>query len=110
MSTRTHALLIMTQYSENYGWDGEGNLNPDGPWKHKGGTDYLITGLDAEADNFEQMLVVDAVRDRVEWSDTASESYILSVAFVPASFAFGDWRDEMIERIENPRLALEVPV
>jgi len=99
------ALLIATQYMENYGahcWDGEGEVPQY--WKCKGGTDYLITEVDVESSDMEVALVLDAVRERVEWDSPGSRSYILNYGVVPEDFSFGDWQDEFLTRIRNPRI------
>lgn len=73
-------LLITTQYCENYG-------SAEEPyWKFKGGSEYVVKGLDFYADyewadaKIDQILV--RVRDQVEWSDSMSESYILGYKIV----------------------------
>lgn len=68
-------LLITTQYMENYG-------SADDPyWKMKGGSDYVVKGLDFDADyewaeaRVDQILV--KIRDQVEISNPMCEEYIL---------------------------------
>jgi hypothetical protein len=68
-------LVIHTQEYENYGahdWDGKGDCPQY--WKAKGGSEFMVTGLNADAD---VDAVVDCVRDRVEFRDNGFESQIL---------------------------------
>ena len=60
-------LVIQTQNQENYGahdWDGKGACPQY--WKMKGGSEYKITGLAADADID---AVVDCVSDKIEESN-----------------------------------------
>ena len=68
-------LLITTQYCENYG-------SPDEPyWKMKGGSDYVVEGLDFDADyewaDARVDMILSKVRDQVEISNPMCEEYIL---------------------------------
>lgn len=73
-------LVIQTQYMENYGahdWNGEGTCPQY--WKFKGGEAFQVTGLDKDCDI---KAVIDCVRDRVEWSNDGSRSYIVGADLV----------------------------
>ena len=68
-------LLITTQYCENYG-------SPDEPyWKMKGGSDYVVEGLDFDADyewaDARVDMILSKIRDQVEISNPMCEEYIL---------------------------------
>ena len=68
-------LLITTQYCENYG-------SPDEPyWKMKGGSDYVVEGLDFDADyewaEARVDMILSKIRDQVEISNPMCEEYIL---------------------------------
>lgn len=72
-------LLICTQYYENYG-------SADVPyWKPKGGEEYFY---DLFSFKFNDMaskklqMIVDSLRDQVEWSDEFSKQYIISWSVV----------------------------
>ena len=75
-------LLITTQIQENYGahdWDGEGECPQY--WKFKGGEDFFLP-LDGfnpeyEFDDKRLEMIVDSVRDQVEWDNPASRQYIV---------------------------------
>jgi hypothetical protein len=98
------ALLISTQYLENYAFTPEGEVDYDSPrWKAKGGTDILITGVDVESTPMEVDYVLDAIRYRIERNDGFSWESIIGWQLVPEDFFFGDWRDEFLERTPNPR-------
>ena len=98
------ALLVSTQVYENYAFDDEGNLDTDNPyWKAKGGSDILVSGVDADATPLEIQYIMDAVRDQIECDNGAYQEYILGWKLVPENFQFGDWQDQFIQRIQNPR-------
>lgn len=80
-------VLIITQYMENYGahnWDGEGECPQY--WKMKGGSDYFLPldGFNPDHEFAEKRLqmIVDSVRDQVEWSDDSSRSWIIGYEIV----------------------------
>lgn len=80
-------VLITTQYMENYGahdWDGEGECPQY--WKSKGGEDYFLPldGFNPDHEFAEKRLqmIVDSVRDQVEWSDQGSRSWIIGYEIV----------------------------
>ena len=73
-------LLISTQYCENSG-------TPSDPyWKFKGGSEYVVKGLDFDSDyewaeaRVDQILV--KVRDQIEVSNSMCEEYILGWSIV----------------------------
>ena len=100
----TAALLVSTQCYENYGFDAEGKLDPDRPyWKAKGGSDILITGVDQDSTEQDIRYVVDAVRERIECDNDFFREYILGWKMVEETFQFGDWQDEYLMRIPNPK-------
>ena len=62
-------ILITTQYRENYGTAEEPY------WKFKGGDEYFI--LDVDPLKTAPGLLVEQVRDRIEYSGEYTEEYIL---------------------------------
>ena len=84
-------LHIVTQYMENYGahdWDGVGECPQY--WKMKGGEDYFMAldGYNAEHEFAEKNLemIVDSVRDKIEWNDIGSRQYIIGYGIVADDF------------------------
>ena len=84
-------LHIITQYMENYGahdWDGVGECPQY--WKMKGGEDYLMSldGYNAEHEFAEKNLeiIVDSVRDKIEWNEIGSRQYVIGYGIVPDDF------------------------
>ena len=80
-------LLISTQYMENYGahdWDGTGECPQY--WKFKGGEEYFLSldGFRFESEFCDKNLqmIVDGVRDQIEWDNPASRQYILGYEVV----------------------------
>ena len=80
-------LLISTQFMENYGahdWDGVGECPQY--WKMKGGEEYFLPldGFNANHEFAEKNLqmIVDGVRDQVEWNEAWSRQYILGYEIV----------------------------
>lgn len=73
-------IFITTQYCENYG-------SADQPhWKYKGGDEYLfhVDGFKFN-DEFARKngeMIVDSLRDRIEYSGEMSKEYILDWEFV----------------------------
>jgi hypothetical protein len=76
-------LVIHTQYKENYSFDQDGNPveGPEAHWKFKGGDTYvvpnfrLIGGIGDLAEHAKDE--VDKLRVLIEYSNPASEEYIL---------------------------------
>lgn len=73
-------LLIYTQYYENYG-------SAEEPyWKAKGGSDYVVLGLDFDADykwaDARVERILNQIRDQVEISNPMCEEYILGWSIV----------------------------
>jgi hypothetical protein len=84
-------LFITTQYMENYGahdWNGEGECPQY--WKMKGGDDYYVM-LDGYNPNHEfaeknLRMIVDSIRDRIEWNTVDSRQYIIEYRLVADDF------------------------
>lgn len=80
-------LFINCQYMENYGahdWDGKGECPQY--WKFKGGEDFFLS-LDGFNPNHEfadkrLQMIVDSVRDQIEWDNPASRQYIVGYEIV----------------------------
>ena len=73
-------LIINTQYCENYG-------SPDEPyWKMKGGSEYVVKGLDFDADyEWAEVYVgkiMDKILDQIEISNAMCEEYVLGWSLV----------------------------
>ena len=80
-------ILITTQYQENYGTDA------DPYWKMKGGSDYFITGVDPL--RVAPGLLVDKVRDRIEYQGVMSQEYIVDWRLVDDDYVTDFERDQM---------------
>jgi len=95
-------ILITTQYRENYG-------TPDDPyWKSKGGTDYVILNVDPV--KTAPGVLVEQVRDQVEYSTPMSEEYILDWDLV-ADDALSPFEQDQLEldgAIQFPAKILEL--
>ena len=84
-------LHITCQYMENYGahdWDGKGACPQY--WKMKGGEDYFVP-LDGFRENHEfaqkkLAMIVDSVRDKIEWNDVGSRQYVVGYGVVEDDF------------------------
>lgn len=84
-------LYIQCQYMENYGahdWDGKGECPQY--WKFKGGEDFFLP-LDGFNPNHEfadkrLQMIVDGVRNQVEWDNPASRQYIVGYEIVEDDF------------------------
>ena len=84
-------LVIDTQYMENYGahdWDGRGECPQYR--KFKGGEDFFLS-LDGFNPNHEfadkrLQMIVDGVRNQVEWDNPASRQYIVGYEIVEDDF------------------------
>lgn len=71
-------IVIQTQYRENYGahdWNGEGECPQY--WKYKGGETYVVTNLSV-AEAMDPAAIVQTVAPLIEYSNEASEEYILN--------------------------------
>lgn len=81
-------LLIQTQDYENYAWSEDGSLmvGDEAYWKAKGGTDYVldVDGFkhDSEFAEKNTEILVDAIRDRIECSGDAFQSFIIGYEWV----------------------------
>ena len=101
-------LVIFTQYIENYG-------SAEEPyWKFKGGSEYVVEGLDFDADyewataRVDQIL--NKVRDQVEVSNDFCEEFILGWSIQPDDY-LTDFERIQLEhdgKIEFPTKVLEV--
>ena len=74
-------LLITTQVYENYAWREDGSLGTgaDAYWKAKGGSDYVVRGVD-ECDMVD--IIVDRVRGQVEQDNDAFMERIINFRVV----------------------------
>lgn len=80
-------LHITCQYMENYGahdWDGKGECPQY--WKFKGGEDffYSLEGFRFESEFADKNLrmIVDGLREQVEWDNIGSRQYIVGYEVV----------------------------
>jgi len=104
-------LHITTQYMENYGahdWDGTGACPQY--WKFKGGEDYFYQLGAVEPGDEHLAELVESLRDRVEWSDEGSRSYIVGYGVVADDFLtqFERQQLEWDGRIIYPTKVLEI--
>jgi hypothetical protein len=107
-------LLISTQYMENYGahdWDGTGECPQY--WKFKGGEEYFLP-LDGFNPNHEfaeknLRMIVDGVRDQIEWDNPASRQYILGYEVVEDDYMTEFEKDQLEYEgvIRHPAKVLE---
>jgi hypothetical protein len=84
-------LHIVCQYAENYGahtWDGKGACPQY--WKMKGGEDYFVPldgfNPDHEFAQKKLAMIVDSVRDKIEWNDVGSRQYVVGYGVVEDDF------------------------
>ncbi len=96
-------LLISTQYRENYGahdWDGEGECPQY--WKFKGGDDLIVEvpgfRFDEEFADKKAQMIVDSMRDKIEYKSEYAEEYIVGCDFV---------EDEYMTEYERSQLEYE---
>ncbi len=80
-------ILITTQYRENYGTES------DPYWKFKGGEDYFV--LDVDPLKTAPGLLVEQVRDRIEYSGEFTEEYILDWQLVADDALSPSEQDQM---------------
>jgi hypothetical protein len=80
-------ILITTQYRENYGTE------TDPYWKMKGGEDYFILAVDP----LQQApgVLVEQVRDQIEYSNPRSEEYIVDWRLVSDDYVTDFERDQL---------------
>ena len=78
-------LLITTQVYENYAWREDGSLGTgaDAYWKAKGGSDYVIRGVD-ECDMVD--IIVDRVRGQIEQNNDAFREHIINFEVVADNY------------------------
>jgi hypothetical protein len=81
-------LVLFTQCMENYAWREDGSLGTgaDAYWKFKGGSEYVVPGVD-ECDMID--VIVDRVRAQVETNNDAFREWIIDWAVVA-----DDWMTE----------------
>lgn len=101
-------LIISTQYCENYGTEA------DPYWKLKGGSEYVVEGLDFDADyewaDVKVDQILNKVRDQVEVANGFCEEYILGWSIHSDDY-LTDFERAQIEydgKIEHPTRVLEV--
>ena len=80
-------IYIQTQNYENYAWvDGELLTGKDAYWKAKGGSDYFVPvpGFRANSEFADKNLrmIVDSVRDQIEYANDAFTSTIIGYELV----------------------------
>lgn len=102
-------LLITTQYCENYG-------SPEEPyWKMKGGSDYVVPGLDFDADyewaqaRIERIL--NTVQDQVTCDNDMCLEYVLG-AVVVADDYLTEYERSQLEydgKIQFPSKVINLP-
>jgi hypothetical protein len=90
-------LLITTQVYENYAWREDGSLGTgaDAYWKAKGGSDYVVRGVD-ECDMVD--IIVDRVRGQVEQDNDAFMERIINFRVVA---------DDYLTEFEQDQLEFE---
>ena len=78
-------LLITTQVYENYAWREDGSLGTgaDAYWKAKGGSDYVVRGVD-ECDMVD--IIVDRVRGQIEQNNDAFMERIINFRVVADNY------------------------
>jgi len=81
-------ILITTQYRENYGTES------DPYWKFKGGDEYYILGVDPL--KTAPGVLVEKVRDRIEYAGPMNEEYILDWELVEDDFQTDFERDQLL--------------
>lgn len=78
-------LLISTQVYENYAWMEDGFLGTGDQayWKPKGGSDYVVKGVD-ECDMID--IIVDRVRSKIETDNDAFQEHIIGYRVVADNY------------------------
>jgi hypothetical protein len=84
-------ILISTQYRENYGahdWDGKGECPQY--WKFKGGDEFIVEvpgfNFNDEFAGKKAQMIVDSMRDKLEYKSEYAEEYIIEWSFVEVDF------------------------
>ena len=87
-------LLITTQVYENYAWceAGSPGTGADACWKPKGGSDYVVRGVD-ECDMID--IIVDRVRGQVEQDNHAFMERIIGYRVVADDYLTEFERDQL---------------
>ncbi len=93
-------ILIETQYKENYGahdWDGVGACPQY--WKFKGGDEIIVDvdgfRFDDEFAEKKGQMIVDSMRDKIEYRSDYAEEYIIGWSFVEDDFQTRFERDQL---------------
>ena len=78
-------LVITTQVYENYAWreDGTVGIGAEAYWKAKGGSDYVVKGVD-ECDMID--VIVDRVRGKIETDNNAVQEHIIGYRVVADNY------------------------
>ena len=87
-------LLITTQVFENYAWmeDGSLGIGADAYWKPKGGSDYVVKGVD-ECDMID--IIVDRVRGKIENDNDSFREYIIGYRVVADDYLTEFEKDQL---------------
>lgn len=87
-------LLITTQVYENYAWREDGSLGTgsESYWKAKGGSDYVVRGVD-ECDMID--IIVDRVRSQIEQATDAFMERIIGYSVVADDYLTEFERDQL---------------
>lgn len=87
-------LLITTQVYENYAWNEDGSLGTgaEAYWKAKGGSDYVVQGVD-ECDMID--IIVDRVRGKIEQANDAFMERIIGYSVVADDYLTEFERDQL---------------
>jgi len=91
------AILVQTQYLENYGAHSENGKHADGNsyWKFKGGEEYLVYGCGERAANAMALVAAIAIRN-----DLYSKEYPIGYEVVDANYEpEEEWRADFIKSI-----------
>lgn len=102
-------LLITTQVFENYAWmeDGSLGIGDNAYWKPKGGSDYVVKGVD-ECDMID--IIVDRVRGKIETDNDSFREYIIGYRVVADDYLTEFEKDQLEYegRIRFPANELEL--
>ncbi len=71
-------LVINTQYKENYSWpDWDGNGECPQYWKFKGGSTYVVPGVDVMSSLEDQERIANELQELICYENEASMEYLL---------------------------------
>lgn len=87
-------LLITTQVYENYAWREDGTIGTgaEAYWKAKGGSDYVVRGVD-ECDMVD--IIVDRVRGKIEQASDYFTETVIGWAVVADDYLTEFERDQL---------------